>query len=376
MKKIMVIFGTRPEAIKMCPLVKELKTRKSLQVIVCVTGQHREMLDQVLNVFHVIPDYDLSIMQEKQSLFDITIRILTQLQSVLNAVNPDIVLVHGDTSTAFTAALACFYLHIPVGHVEAGLRTHDICSPFPEEFNRQTVGLLAAYHFAPTESARQNLILEGKPVNTIFVTGNTVIDALKTTVRADYMHEQLSWAADSRLIILTAHRRENLGDAFLHMFRAIQRVVDETPDIKVLYPIHINPAIRETANTVFGNHARIRLIEPLNVLDFHNFLSRAFLILTDSGGIQEEAPGMGKPVIVMRNTTERPEGVAAGTLLLAGTGEEDIYSAFRLLLSDSAFYNKMSQACNPYGDGFASVKIADILEANLPRSYSATISVS
>lgn len=367
MKKIMVVFGTRPEAIKMCPLVKELKTRKSLSVVVCVTGQHREMLDQVLTVFGVVPDFDLRIMQSRQSLSDITVGILTWLNPVLDAVVPDLVLVHGDTSTTFTAALACFYRQIPVGHVEAGLRTNHMNSPFPEEFNRQAVGLVAAYHFAPTDSAKQNLIREGKESATVFVTGNTAIDALRTTVYKNYRHEQLSWAADSRLIILTAHRRENLGNSLLQMFRAIRRVVDETPDIKVIYPVHLNPAVRKAAAKVFGSHSRIRLIEPLGVVDFHNFLSHSFLILTDSGGIQEEAPSMGKPVLVMRDTTERPEGVAAGTLRLTGTREESIYDAFKLLLCDTQVYEQMSHAVNPYGDGFAAIKIADIMESELSK---------
>lgn len=367
MKRIMVVFGTRPEAIKMCPLVKELKTRKELEVIVCVTGQHREMLDQVLKVFDVTPDYDLSIMKKNQSLSDITRGILEGINGALVLAKPDMVLVHGDTTTTFTAALACFYRHIPVGHIEAGLRTHDMDSPFPEEFNRQAVGLVAALHFAPTETAKENLIGEGKNHAMVFVTGNTAIDALKTTIHEDYAHEQLDWAAGSRLIILTAHRRENLGDSLLHIFGAVRRVVEETPDIKVIYPVHMNPAVRKAADRMFGKQSRIRMVEPLSVLDFHNFMAHAFLILTDSGGIQEEAPSMGKPVLVMRNTTERPEGVAAGTLLLTGTGEEDIYNAFHLLLKDQEVYGKMSHSSNPYGNGFACVKIADILEANFPE---------
>lgn len=365
MKKVMVVFGTRPEAIKMCPLVNELKKRDTFHTIVCVTSQHRKMLDQVLTVFDVEPDYDLSVMQSRQSLSEITVGILEGIGDILDMVTPDLVLVHGDTTTTFTAALACFYRHIPVGHVEAGLRTYNIWSPFPEEYNRQAVGLIASYHFAPTQLAKQNLIGEGKKEDRIFVTGNTAIDALKTTVQKDYTHEQLTWAADSRLILLTAHRRENLGDSMLQMFRAIRRVTEETPDIKIIYPVHMNPAVREAAEKVLGNHSRIRLIEPLGVLDFHNFLSHAFLILTDSGGIQEEAPGMGKPVLVMRDTTERPEGVAAGTLRLVGTNEESIYSSFSLLLGDTEVYKKMSHSSNPYGDGFACGRIADILEVNL-----------
>lgn len=362
MKKVMLVFGTRPEAIKMCPLVNELKTRKEIQTIVCVTGQHRQMLDQVLSAFSVDPQYDLSIMKDKQTLFDVTTNILNKIRDVLETEKPDVVLVHGDTSTTFVTALACFYLQIPVGHVEAGLRTYNIYSPFPEEFNRQAVGILAKYNFAPTETAKENLIREGKDASTIYVTGNTAIDALKTTVREEYTHPLLDWAADSRLILLTAHRRENLGEPMHHMFRAIKRIVDETPDVKVIYPIHMNPVVRQAAQDVFGDDPKFRIVEPLDVLDFHNFLSRSYLILTDSGGIQEEAPGLGKPVLVMRDTTERPEGIAAGTLKLVGTNEETIYKAFKLLLTDSEEYRKMSNASNPYGDGFACKRIADILE--------------
>lgn len=358
----MAVFGTRPEAIKMCPLVKELKTRKNLNTIVCVTGQHRQMLDQVLEAFHVVPDYDLSIMKDKQTLFDVTINILEKMKAVLEEVKPDVVLVHGDTSTTFVTALACFYLQIPVGHVEAGLRTYNIYSPYPEEFNRQAVGIVSNYNFAPTEMSKDNLIKEGKDAASIYVTGNTAIDALKTTVRDDYTHEQLEWASDSRLIMITAHRRENLGEPMRHMFKAIKRIIDEHPDIKAIYPIHMNPVVRETANEILGDCDRIRIIEPLEVLDFHNFLSRSYLILTDSGGIQEEAPSLGKPVLVMRDTTERPEGIAAGTLKLVGTDEEVIYRTFKQLLKDEKEYQKMSQASNPYGDGFASKRIADILE--------------
>ena len=361
MKKIMLVFGTRPEAIKMCPLVKELKTRKEVETLVCVTGQHRQMLDQVLECFEVVPDYDLSVMKDKQTLFDITANILLKIQSVLEKEKPDVVLVHGDTSTTFVTALACFYLQIPVGHVEAGLRTYNIYSPYPEEFNRQAVSIISTYNFAPTSLSRQNLIKEGKAEETIYVTGNTAIDALKTTVRSDYTHAMLDWAEGSRLIMLTAHRRENLGEPLLHMFRAIKRIVDETPDIKVIYPIHMNPVVREAAKEIFGQHHRIRIIDPLDVLDFHNFLARSFLILTDSGGIQEEAPSLGKPVLVMRDTTERPEGIAAGTLKLVGTNEETIYNAFKTLLTDEVEYEKMSKASNPYGDGHACERIADIL---------------
>ena len=362
MKKVLIVFGTRPEAIKMCPLVNELKTRKYINTIVCVTGQHRQMLDQVLHAFNVKPDYDLSIMKDKQSLFDITINILQGIKKVLEQVKPNVVLVHGDTSTTFATALACFYLQIPVGHVEAGLRTYDIYSPYPEEFNRQAVGIIAKYNFTPTESSKQNLLNEGKNPQNIFVTGNTAIDALKTTVRENYHHEYLDWAKGSRLIMITAHRRENLGEPMKNMFRAIKRIINETPDVKAIYPIHKNPVVREIANSIFEDCDRIRIIEPLDVVDFHNFLSRSYLILTDSGGIQEEAPSLGKPVLVMRNTTERPEGIKAGTIKLVGTDENIIYNAFKLLLENNEEYKKMSNASNPYGDGFASKRIADIIE--------------
>lgn len=361
-KKVMLVFGTRPEAIKMCPLVKELKTRKNIKTIVCVSGQHRQMLDQVLQAFDVVPDYDLSVMKDKQTLFDITTNILNGIKTVLEEVKPDVVLVHGDTSTTFVTSLACFYMQIPIGHVEAGLRTYNIYSPYPEEFNRQAVGIIAKYNFAPTELSKENLLKEGKETNSIYVTGNTAIDALKTTVREDYTHEQLEWAEGSRLIMITAHRRENLGEPMYNMFRAIKRIVDETTDIKAIYPIHMNPAVRQAANEILGDCDRIRIIEPLDVLDFHNFLSRSYLILTDSGGIQEEAPSLGKPVLVMRDTTERPEGISAGTLKLVGTDEEVIYNTFKLLLENKIEYEKMSYASNPYGDGFASKRIADILE--------------
>lgn len=361
----MLVFGTRPEAIKMCPLVNELKKRKSLQTVVCVTGQHREMLKQVLNVFDVKPDYDLDIMKDKQTLFDVTSNILLKIKSVLETEKPDIVLVHGDTSTTFVSALACYYLQIPVGHVEAGLRTYNIYSPFPEEFNRQAVSIISRFNFAPTEMAKSNLLKECRDPESIFVTGNTAIDALKSTVKEDYFNENLEWAKDSKLILLTAHRRENLGEPMKHMFRAIKRVVDQFDDIKVIYPIHMNPVVRETANTILGDCDRVRIIEPLEVVDFHNFMARSYLILTDSGGIQEEAPSLGKPVLVMRDTTERPEGIKAGTLKLVGTDEETIYNEFVKLLSDNSEYKKMSTASNPYGDGHACERIADILEKNL-----------
>lgn len=365
MKRVMLVFGTRPEAIKMCPLVNELKKRTNIETIVCVTGQHRQMLDRVLKAFDVVPDYDLAIMQEKQTLFDITTNILNRIKVVLDEVCPDIVLVHGDTSTTFVTALACYYSQIPVGHVEAGLRTYGLYSPYPEEFNRQAVSIIARYNFAPTELSKNNLISEGGDEAAIYITGNTAIDALKKTVRDDYSHEQLEWAKGSRLIMLTAHRRENLGEPLRHMFKAIKRIVDETPDIKVIYPIHLNPIVREAANEILGDCERIRIIEPLDVLDFHNFLARSYLILTDSGGIQEEAPSLGKPVLVMRDTTERPEGVVAGTLKLVGTDETIIYDTFKLLLEDEAEYEKMSRASNPYGDGFACKRIADILAQDL-----------
>jgi len=363
-KKVMLVFGTRPEAIKMCPLVNEFKMRENIDTIVCVTGQHRQMLDQVLDIFHVLPDFDLSIMKEEQTLFDLAINILGKIQSVLEKVKPNVVLVHGDTSTTFVTALACYYLKIPVGHVEAGLRTYNIYSPYPEEFNRQAVGIVAKYNFAPTEISKQNLISEGKDPSSIFVTGNTVIDALKTTVRDDYSHEYLDWVGKNRLIMITAHRRENLGEPMNHMFRAIRRIANENPDIKAIYPIHLNPVVRKAAAEILGDCENIKIIEPLDVIDFHNFLSRSYLILTDSGGIQEEASSLGKPVLVMRDTTERPEGITAGTLKLVGTDEEVIYNTFKLLLENKEEYEKMSHANNPYGDGFSCKKIANIIENN------------
>lgn len=361
MKKVMLVFGTRPEAIKMCPLVNELKKREELQTVVCVTGQHRQMLDMVLEAFDVTPEYDLSIMKDKQTLFDVTTNILNRIKEVLEKEKPDVVLVHGDTSTTFVTALACFYLQIPVGHVEAGLRTYNIYSPYPEEFNRQAVSIISKFNFAPTELSKQNLLKEGKNPESIYVTGNTAIDALKTTVRADYTHPELEWAMGSRLIMITAHRRENLGEPMRHMFKAIRRVMDEHPDVKAIYPIHMNPVVREIADEFLGGDDRIHIIEPLDVLDFHNFLSRSYLILTDSGGIQEEAPSLGKPVLVMRDTTERPEGIVAGTLKLVGTEEEAIYKEFSRLLSDNTEYEAMSKASNPYGDGHACERIAEVL---------------
>ncbi len=360
--RVMLVFGTRPEAIKMCPLLLELKSRPAFETTLCVTGQHREMLAQVLSAFGVEPDINLDIMEAGQSLTDVTGRVLRGMEQVLDEPSPDVVLIHGDTTTTFAAALACFYRQIPVGHVEAGLRTYDLLSPYPEEFNRQAVSIVSGFNFAPTERAAANLVREGRDPSTIFVTGNTAIDALKTTVRSDFSHPDLQWAEGSRLIMLTAHRRENWGEPLHRIFNAIRRVTEEFSDIKVLYPIHMNPLVRESAEKVLGGCGRIRLIEPLGVLDFHNFLSRSFLILTDSGGIQEEAPSLGKPVLVLRDTTERPEGIAAGTLKLTGTDENTIYREFKLLLTDKAEYKKMSGAKNPYGDGRASVRIADILE--------------
>ena len=361
MKKVMLVFGTRPEAIKMCPLINELKKREELRTVVCVTGQHRQMLDMVLEAFDVTPDYDLSIMKDKQTLFDVTTNILNRIKEVLGKEKPDVVLVHGDTSTTFVTALACFYLQIPVGHVEAGLRTYNIYSPYPEEFNRQAVSIISKFNFAPTELSKQNLLKEGKEPDSIYVTGNTAIDALRTTVRENYTHPEIEWVNGSRLILITAHRRENLGEPMRHMFKAIRRVMDEHPDVKAIYPIHMNPVVREIADEFLGGDDRIHIIEPLDVLDFHNFLSRSFLILTDSGGIQEEAPSLGKPVLVMRDTTERPEGIEAGTLKLVGTQEETIYNEFSRLLSDRNEYEKMSRASNPYGDGHACERSADVL---------------
>lgn len=362
-KKVMLVFGTRPEAIKMCPLVKELeKNSEYFDTVVCVTGQHREMLQQVLDVFHVEPKYDLAIMKEKQDLFDITTNILNSIKEVLIKEKPGVVLVHGDTSTTFVTSLACFYLQIPLGHVEAGLRTHNIYSPFPEEFNRRGVSILSKFNFAPTEMAKQNLLNEQVDPKSIYVTGNTAIDALKTTVCDNFQNEYLDWAKDSRLILLTAHRRENLGEPMHNMFRAIRKIVDEFNDVKVIYPIHMNPVVRKAAQEELGDCDKIRIIEPLEVLSFHNFMKRSYLILTDSGGIQEEAPSLGKPVLVMRDTTERPEGIKAGTLKLVGTDEDVIYREFKNLLENTAEYEKMAKATNPYGDGLASMRIVEALK--------------
>ena len=358
----MLVFGTRPEAIKMCPLVKELKKRANIKTIVCVTAQHRQMLDQVLETFEIVPDYDLDIMKDRQTLFDITTGVLNGIHNVLEEVKPDLVLVHGDTSTTFVTALACFYLQIPVGHVEAGLRTYNVLSPYPEEFNRQAVGSIAQYNFAPTSKSKENLICEKKNPDFIFVTGNTVIDAMNHTVKSDYTHPELEWVGDDKLIFITAHRRENLGQPMHNMFRAIRRVLDEHPECKAIYPIHMNPVVREAAEQELGDCKQIHIIEPIEVFDCHNFEARSFLCLTDSGGIQEECPSFGVPVLVMRDTTERPEGVEAGTLRLVGTDEETIYKNFKELLENKESYEKMSHACNPYGDGHACERIADIIE--------------
>ncbi len=361
-RKIMCVFGTRPEAIKICPLIIELKKRTSLEVYVCVTAQHRQMLDQVLNTFGIRPDFDLNIMKDRQTLFDITTNIMNGIKVILENVKPDVVLVHGDTSTTFVTALACYYLQIPVGHVEAGLRTYNIYSPYPEEFNREAVGIISSYNFAPTPLSANNLIKEGKNKETIFITGNTVIDAMKHTVKKSYTHQELDWVGNNKLIFITAHRRENLGVPMHHMFRAIRRVLEEHTDCRAIYPIHMNPAVREAAEQELKGCERIHIIEPIDVFDCHNFEARSYLCLTDSGGIQEECPSYGVPVLVMRDTTERPEGVDAGTLRLVGTNEDNIYNAFKLLLENKEEYDKMSKACNPYGDGHACERIADILE--------------
>ena len=358
---VMTIFGTRPEAIKMAPLVKELKKRKEVKCIVCVTAQHRQMLDQVLKTFEIVPDYDLDIMQQGQTLSDITARVLAGLESVIQKVKPNIILVHGDTTTTFAGALAAYYNQVDIGHVEAGLRTWNKYSPYPEEMNRQMVGVLADMHFAPTENSKNSLLKVGKKPENIYVTGNTAIDALATTVKDTYSNPVLDWAKDSRLILITAHRRENLGEPMRGMFRAIRRIVEEYPDVKAVYPVHLNPKVREVAKDVLGNNEKIKLIDPLEVVDFHNFIANSYLILTDSGGIQEEAPSLGKPVLVLRDTTERPEGIAAGTLKLAGTDEETIYSLTKELLEDKEEYAKMSKASNPYGDGKASIRITDAI---------------
>ena len=359
--KVLSVFGTRPETIKMAPLVKELEKRDEIDSVICVTGQHRQMLDQVLEAFDIKPHYDLDIMRQGQTLTDITVRVLEGLNKVIDEVSPQIVLVHGDTTTAFAAALSAFYNRVPIGHVEAGLRTNNKYSPYPEEINRQFVGIVADMNFAPTQKARNNLVSEGKDPATIYVTGNTAIDAMSLTVRDDYSDEITEWAEGSRLIVLTAHRRENLGDTMKGMFRAIRRICEKYDDVKVVYPVHLNPVVKEAADQVLGNVENVRLIKPLEVFEFHNLLNRSYIILTDSGGIQEEAPSLHKPVIVLRDTTERPEGVEAGTLKLAGTNEDTIYSMIDSLLSDKEEYDRMSRAVNPYGDGQASRRIADAI---------------
>jgi UDP-N-acetylglucosamine 2-epimerase (non-hydrolysing) len=360
--KVMTIFGTRPEAIKMAPLVLELKKHpEHFESIVTVTAQHRQMLDQVMSIFEITPDYDLNIMKDRQTLIDVTTRGLEGLDRVMKEVKPDIVLVHGDTTTTFVASLAAFYNQIVVGHVEAGLRTWNKYSPFPEEMNRQITGVLADLHFSPTDKSASNLTQENKQEETIFITGNTAIDALKTTVKTEYRHDVLDQLGNDRLILLTAHRRENLGEPMRNMFRAVKRIIKEQPDVQVIYPVHMNPVVREIADEILGNDPRVHLIEPLDVIDFHNFAARAYLILTDSGGVQEEAPSLGVPVLVLRDTTERPEGIEAGTLKLAGTDEETIYSLATELLTDTKAYEKMSKAANPYGDGEASRRIAEAI---------------
>ncbi len=361
MKTIMVVFGTRPEAIKMCPVIKELYKHDDVKTIVAVTGQHRQMLDQVLDAFDITPDYDLAIMRDKQDLFDITNNVMNGMKGIFEKVRPDIVVVHGDTSTSFATALSAFYMGIKVGHVEAGLRTYDISSPYPEEFNRQAVGIISSMNFAPTENAKKNLLREGKKEENIWVTGNTVIDALKTTVRENYSHPELEWCKGKRMVLITAHRRENLGEPMRRIFRAIKRVLDEHDDVKAIYPVHLNPKIREICKEIFEDDDRIHLIEPLDVIDFHNFINASYMILTDSGGIQEEAPSLGKPVLVLRDVTERPEGVAAGTVKIMGTDEENVYREFSCLIDDRNEYERMAKAENPYGDGHASARIARIL---------------
>lgn len=365
MKKIMIVFGTRPEAIKMCPLVKELKKEKEFQTLVCVTGQHKEMLKQVLDVFKIEPEYNLAIMKEKQDLYDVTQNVLMGMKDILQQEKPEIVLVHGDTTTAFATGLAAFYQRILIGHVEAGLRTNNLYAPYPEEFNRQGIGILSNFHFAPTQEAKDNLLREGKNAETVFVTGNTVIDALKTTIQEEYDHEILRWAKGSRLVILTAHRRENWGKPLYDVFYAVRQVLDQTEDVKLIYPIHMNPIVRKTAQEVFGEHKRIRIIPPMDVIDFHNFMNHAYLILTDSGGIQEEASALGKPVLVLRDVTERPEGIKVGTLKLIGTKRERVAYEFKKLLEDKKSYAHMSKASNPFGDGTACEKIVSILKQKI-----------
>lgn len=365
--KVMTIFGTRPEAIKMAPLVKELESRKEIDSIVCVTAQHRQMLDQVLETFNITPDYDLNIMKQGQSLVDITTRALKSLDEVIKKVMPDIVLVHGDTTTTLAGSLAAFYNKVLVGHVEAGLRTYDKYSPYPEEVNRQITGIIADMHFTPTKSSKHNLVIEGKSEKDIYITGNTAIDALKTTIKKDYSNPILDKIESDRIIMLTAHRRENLGEPMKNMFRAIKRITDEFSDVQVIYPIHLNPLVRKVADEILGDNKKVHIIEPLEVFDFHNFLNKSYIIMTDSGGIQEEAPSLGKPVLVLRDTTERPEGIEAGTLKLVGTDEDNIYKITKELLIDAAIYTKMSKASNPYGDGNSSKYIVDAIIKNISK---------
>ncbi len=365
MKKVMLVFGTRPEAIKMCPLARELYRDPAFETKVCITGQHKEMLNQVLSCYEVTPDYNLDIMKEGQTLFDITVKVLEGMKIILEKDRPDIVLVHGDTTTAFAASLAAFYFNIPCGHVEAGLRTYDLSAPYPEEYNRQAIGIAAKFHFSPTQTAKNNLIREGKQEESVFVTGNTIIDALKLSIRDNYSHPVLDWSKDSRLILLTAHRRENLGKPLYDIFNGIKRVLEEFKDVKVVYPIHLNPAIRKIAAEVFKDNRQINITEPLGVYDFHNIMARTEFILTDSGGIQEEASGLKKPVLVLRNTTERPEGIETGTLKLIGTGEDTVYREFKKLLTDRDAYERMCKASNPYGNGTACKQIVDILRTQI-----------
>lgn len=366
--KVMTIFGTRPEAIKMAPLVKELEQRKEIDSIVCVTAQHRHMLDQVLDTFDIVPDYDLDIMEPGQTLVEITTKALLDLNNIIGSVKPDIVLVHGDTTTTLSGSMAAFYNQVCVGHVEAGLRTYNKYSPYPEEVNRQITGVIADMHFAPTEVSKNNLLREGKKEDSIYVTGNTAIDALNTTVKEHYYHPIFDEIGDDKIILLTAHRRENLGEPMKNMFRAIKSIVDEFDDVQVVYPIHLNPKVREVADEILGNNNKVHLIEPLEVIDFHNFLNKSYIIMTDSGGIQEEAPSLGKPVLVLRDTTERPEGLEAGTLKLAGTNEKTIYNLTKELLLSSEIYDNMSKVANPYGDGNASKYIVDAIIEKFMKS--------
>lgn len=361
MKKVMLVFGTRPDAIKMCPLVKELKKRRELKTVVCISGQHREMLKEVLDIFEVYPDYDLDIMRKKQTLCDITVEVLKGIECVLTKERPDIVLVHGDTTTAFSAALACFYQNIPIGHVEAGLRSNNIFEPFPEEYNRRAISLMSSYDFAPTETAKDNLVREGKDKDKIFVTGNTVSDALKITVKDDFCHSLLDWGRGKKLVILTAHRRENIGATMNSIFSAVKKILSEFDDVCVLYPVHPNPLIRKIAYEELGNNERVHLSDPIDAVTFHNILNRSYMIITDSGGIQEEATLLGKPTVVLRDRTERPEGLSSGNLLLSGINEKDIYTNIKRVINDSDLYKKMSMPSKVYGDGNASKIIVDAI---------------